>query len=484
MKQEKYSQNAGDGLLSASVPANFENYDVIRTAVDVNPAEPYKTYLVDSSTGVRTITIPDVTPGDKRWYRVTLNDNGNHCTVTTVGGVQLLRIGGQALQSIDIPTENTSVLIIANGVDGYDAILDSRVYDRVVNVTGDVDLQNGYESGGVYVANLVTSQIAIITIKEPALEDLGFFVAFVKNVGENASLRVKTLSGSFDETINENGTGITISVLKDINGDAVYGVKQDSRPKSANVALNFLPTDNVSVFEPSYGVLETESQPEEFIQSSAITSIDPENPNSLGFWINDNKALIGDLAETPITADAQIRLISAYNRSVNIGFRYYQYDFDTLSLNPVPVSETSYSAPIASTTFQQRIVSGNLPALSWAKDDLTSNNVLVIELVAIKDAGGGDNPIIEFRSGGNVPSKTTINVPVSAVNHATIGGVVEARTGVPDGHIDNSKPLQLPELTTAERDLVTANPGMEIWNTTTGSKQIYDGVSWKTVTIV
>lgn len=65
-------------------------------------------------------------------------------------------------------------------------------------------------------------------------------------------------------------------------------------------------------------------------------------------------------------------------------------------------------------------------------------------------------------------------------SHTNLSNVEIAATGVPRGHIDNSQPLQTPELTTTQRDAVASpNEGMIIFNTTLGAYQIYQDAAWK-----
>lgn len=476
--------NSGSTLASTDVESALDeldskyNYEFIHTSVDVSPAVPYKTYLVDSSASVVTISLPNVTASDTRWYRVVLNANGRHARVTTVGGTQTFMVNEQVVTSVEIPTVQTGLLLKSNGVDGYEVIEDTRPYYRNISVIGDLDLTQGYESAGIYVGNLSDSQVALVTLPEANLAHLGFMAKFVKHSGLNATYRIKTSDGSFDQTIFENETGFAVTIIEDSLGLPQYEITQDNRPSSSNITINFLPTATLSTIEPTYGVLETANQPEAVLSSIAITSADPLNPNSLGFWINDNKALIGTLAETNISAFAQVKLQSSYNRAPRIKFRYYEYDFSTNTLNPVFLSETSYSTDIDGIAYEQVFVGGVLPSNTWATEDESSNNTLVIELLAYKTVGGGDNPIIDFRTGGTAPSKTTIDVPVASVNHNTLGGVVPASTGIPDGHVNNSVPLQLPELTTIERDSFVPNAGMMIFNTTLGKTQFYEAGVW------
>jgi len=73
---------------------------------------------------------------------------------------------------------------------------------------------------------------------------------------------------------------------------------------------------------------------------------------------------------------------------------------------------------------------------------------------------------------------TELSSGAAPTNHNNLSGLQVANTGVNWGHVDNNYPLQLPSLTTTERDAVVApNAGMIIYNSTTGTFQGYT-TSW------
>jgi hypothetical protein len=408
---------------------------VINTAVDVNPVLPFVTYLIDSSAGRVVMTLPDVSTGDSDWYNLMLDTNGNHSKITTEGGTQL--IAGQPF--IGLSTVQTSVQVKANAVDGYDIISDQREYYRITQITETINLGAGYESGAIYECASSTGAQIVVTIPDSVINHKGLYSKFILTTDNGTSVRVVTASGedigSADEqAILEPFTGFEVAD----EGGTGYLITQDSRPKASNVAINFYPDNAVSELEPTYaGVLATDRPVEEIIAAPPVTSSNSAAPTFLGYFINDNKALIGELADSSINAYAILRLAASYNRTMRIRFEYLEYDYGTSTLNTTPLSTTGYSGVIANTVdFEDYFIGGELPANTWAQSS-TTGKVLVIALYGYKSAAAGDNPIIEFRSGGNNTSRTTINVPVASVNHATLGGVVPAAAGVPDGHIDD-----------------------------------------------
>lgn len=247
----------------------------------------------------------------------------------------------------------------------------------------------------------------------------------------------------------------------------------------SDVSINFLPNTDSSILEGSYKKLVTENFAEGTMTTPAITSSDSANPTSLGFFINDNKALVGFVGEKNITASGHFKLTSAFNRDVAVKFKYYEYDYETNTLNTTELSETSYSSVITNTaSYEEKIVTGTIPENEWAETS-TVGNTLVIELLAYKTVGVGDNPTLDVKVGSTSPSRTTIDVPTASINHNTIGGVMPSGIDVPDGHINNKYPLVFPNLTTTERDAITSPiTSMKIWNTTTLQYESYSGSAW------
>ncbi len=444
-------------------------YPTDTISVSTVSPEPYKYFIVNSSAGEVNIELPFVNSGDSAWYSFTLEQNSHHCNFSVSGGSQ--QINGQ--DAISLSTEQSHILVKQNKVDGYYIIQDTRAYYRIIPVTISISLLSGYESGGLYACRPADATDITIILENWEIDHIGDRAKFVKFSGVNSSIRVLSVDNTFDEIITVDDSGFEVTAT-----DVGYTITQDSRPGAENTTLTFFPTDDISTTDVSFFALPTVNPASNVITSSPITSIDPVLPNSLGFWLNDGKAIIGLLSTRPINAYAQIKLTSAFNRNVYIRFNYYEYDYGTFTLNPIPLATTSYSSVIDNTIFEQRIVSGVLPENTWAESALVGK-VLVIELQAIKSGGGGSDPTIDFQSGSSNPSRTSIDVPSNVINHAALPGVVEAQTGVPDGHINNSLPIQFPELTTVERDaLVLVNDGMKIFNTTTGVFEKYTSGDW------
>jgi len=448
------------------------------TESEINPT-PSTYHLVDATIGEVNIELPMVTAGDTGWYSFTLSENSSHCNISVTGGTQTIQ--GDTILSIS--TEKTQVVLKANGVDGYESVGDGREYYRVNVVTEDTNLSGGLESGGLYVCEPADGENIVITIANWEAPHIGDYSIFTKSSGENSSVIIKSVDNSFNETIIDNGKGFQLSA-----GATEHVIVQDSRPSPSNVTINFFPSTNTSVFEVGYaGVLETTSEPEEIFTTAPITVTDELNPQSLGFFINDNKALIGTLSARPITAVARVKKTSNFTREAKVKFKYYEYDFGTNILNPVELSETAFSSEITSNvSFSQVFVSGTLPENTWATDNASSEKLLVIELLAVKTGSGGadSDPTIDFRFGGTDPSRTSLDVPVASINHNTLGGVVPAAANVPDGHISSAMPIAFPSLTTAERNAITPVNGMMFYNETTAQFEKYQAGAWIATTLI
>jgi hypothetical protein len=387
------------------------SYEVNR--VSASTAEPVKEVinLVDASTDEVNITLPQVLTGNEDWYWFTLENNGNHCNISAVAG-QVIK----DMTTLSLSTETASVLIKANGVDGYDILLSTRVNYKIISVDADLGLLTGFESGGYYEASPADATEITITLKNWSSEHIGDSCKFTKKSGENSTVRVVSQDSSFDETINVNQTGFEL-----VAGDSGYFIGQDSRQKDANITINYYPVDVAATLEPTYKKLLTKTSdpdypiPSDVLTTAAINSIDPLNPQSLGFFIDDGGALTGFLSERSLNAVANVSISAIINRFPRFKFKYYSYDISTAQLEPL-LSNTGYSELIVSDQKSLKLVSGIIPDFDW------TGKTLVIELLAYKDAIGGTDPILVFETGGSSPSKTTVDIPATSVNHDSLAG--------------------------------------------------------------
>jgi len=442
---------------------------IVELSTNLDPATANIHYLVDASGGDIIIYLPAVVAGNKDRFIFTLKENSNHCNISVKGGGQL--IGSKSV--LNLATVNAQVVIQANGVDGYYILSDDREYYRVIEFSSNLYLTNGIESGALYVGFPASGTEIVVTVKNWTSDYKGEFCKFIKGSGVNSSVRVVSEDTTFDELIITDDTGFEL-----IYGASGFRKGQNSRISEALVTLYFYPTTSLSTIEGTYYKLVNNSEDPSYNNPAAIFSTPPITSitdQSVGFFINDAKALSGLVAERGILAAAQIKLQTTYNRQAAIKFRYYEYDIPTLTLNPIPLAETSYSEFISSTTTLEKFVSGLLPTNDW------TNKTLVIELIAKKSATVGDNPIIDFTFGGVSPSKTTIDLPATGVSHDSLPGKSIANPSISFGHVDNKYPFQTPQLSQTEIDalsLTAANAGMIVHNTTVDVRQVWNGSAW------
>jgi len=212
--------------------ANFAN--TVETSSDVNPATPYIMYMVDASGGHRTVTLPNAAPGDKKWFSVTQIQDGNHVEITTVGGSQTF--GQTGLTSIGVFTCGSTLILSTNTAgDGYDAVIDTRSYLRVVDQTTDLDLSTGgYEGGAIYLCAPPIGTNITITLPESGATHRGVYAKFVlsEGVGGYGTVVVQEPISGLDEEIVVPGKGFEI-----MDDGAVYHITQDSRSGAQTISI-------------------------------------------------------------------------------------------------------------------------------------------------------------------------------------------------------------------------------------------------------
>jgi hypothetical protein len=382
-------------------------------------------YVVDSSGGEIVATLPVVTAGDDSEYYITLQTNSNHCNIQ-VDGVQQM----SGFTIVSLSTVNARIILKANGVDGYDILSDEREYYRIIEFTTDLPLLTGIESGGRYEGVIPDATEVTVTVQDWSAEHIGDTASFTKISGVNSTIRVVSEDSSFDEIITQDKKGFKL-----IYGKQGFGIGQDSRVSEPLVAIDFYPTITASVLEPGYKLLVNNTADPAYPPVPGVDFSTPpitsEIEQSIGFYINDLAALRGLVSERGINAYARVKLNVSSNRAVAIKFNYYEYTISTNTLNPTPIATTGFSEFITLTVYNEKIISGVLPANDW------TDKTLVIELLAKKSATGGDNPVLDLLFGGATPSKTSINVPAASVGHDTLAGVSDAGVGVSKGHVDS-----------------------------------------------
>ena len=197
-------------------------YDTVKHATNFS-ADPYKFNLINASSGLITSTIPNAIAGGKRRFPFTLIKDSHNLIVTTLGGVQTIGEKGETDQII---TTNGATIILQERIDGtgYDIILDDRVYYRLVSISGDTDLTDGFESGGLIESSPAPAVTDTVTLKDPTDLPEGLCAIFRLAINNLGILHVIEPTTGFDEFIITPFKQFELFV-----SGGVYKVGQDSR---------------------------------------------------------------------------------------------------------------------------------------------------------------------------------------------------------------------------------------------------------------
>lgn len=441
--------------------------EIIETSIDVNPVSPNITYLIDASAGVVTMKLPNVVSGNKDTFKFVLDKDGNHTKITTVGGTQL--IGDTIIQ--EIATIRTSITVQADGVNSYKILNDNREYYRNTIVTTNLDLSNGYESGGIYVCKPPVSTEIIITIPDVDINHKGLYAKFILAIDNGGSVRLKTLSGEMIGIELEPVIMIQYTSFELEDTGFEYLVTQDSRPHAQLSSVIFYGLTEASVI-PTYLRVATSTTDPDYSQTpsdqatSPITSVG----QLVASFASDEGVIQGLVTETNLISVANWRRVSGSGTG-NIYAELYKRDTggtETL------LTTTNTTPEITNSIYIEYSISAIVPETNFLPTDR------VVIKVYINRIAGGSDPVYEIQLEGTNPARLTLAVPSSTIAHNSLAGVNPASTNEESGHIDNKYPLQFPELTTIERDaIVSPNNGMKIFNLTEGVFQKYQNGVWK-----
>jgi hypothetical protein len=413
------------GKKSGEVATGTQNYDSVEVSADVALAEPYKTYLVDASSGIININVPDVIASDEKWYRFVLKKDGNHCRIKTVGGVQQIK----SLTTVELASTYRALTIKANGVDGYEVLDDSRIYYENEIVTANLDLSNGYKSGAVYICVPPTDTEVTITIPDTTIDHIGLWCKFVLNdINIGGSVRIKTVSGenigvSQEPTLNVNGSSLEVE-----DYGSGFLILQDSRPKVQLSSLTLYATEKASdIADPTYFRAPTTTSDPDFSETPVDLPIGPivGADTYLGSYISDPGVLQGVVPETQLLGFSQIR------RTIGSGTAFFYvelYKRDDLGVETL-ITKSNNTAPVENSNFIEFNSTAIIPDTVLEPTDR-----LVIKFYASRISGGND-PSFEFRTQGANPAREVLQVPASTISHDSISGVNIAALNVEKGHI-------------------------------------------------
>jgi len=471
-------------------------FPVLNVSASVSPAILNNTYLVDATSGLITIELPNVTASNEDVFHIKLDVNTNHVVITTVGGTQL--IGGATV--VEISTEGNSMMFKANGVNGYDIIIDDRTRYIPITLTTNTDLSLGYESSGVYTCEPVGTAELEIILPNIRAAHAGFWAKFLLAGDSLGSVRLKVLDGvtligsELEPVIATAGKGIEI-----LDTGTQYVVPQDSRPSAVTSAINLYALNEASIEVPPY--LRAATTTSDLDYSIIPTDIDLGAVSGLGQilggFISDAGVLLGSILETNVVSIGNFRRTGGSGSSSFYVELYKVDEFDAETL----LGTTTQSAAITSATYIQVSATGIVPTT----DFLVTDRLLV--KVLGNRIGGGSDPSYDLQVEGldparvtiAVPSSTishdsiagvndldparvTIAVPSSTISHDSIAGVNDAAIGTSKGHVNSAVPLQFPQRTTAQLAQIVIDGdaflGMEVFDTDTGTFKQYNGVAF------
>ena len=399
-------------------------YPPLNVYSDVSPALPYKSYLIDASSGIITISLPDVVTDNVDSFYIQLQTDGNHAKITTVGGTQLIC----GVVEVEIATTNTGILLKANGVDGYDIIDDGREYYRTIDIITSTDLSNGYESKGVYNCNPPGTSEITITIPDACSEHIGMYAKFILNSNSTGSVKIVTQSGEFIGSTTEPTIVTPSKGFEVLDNGTEYQIIQDSRPSVQQSSLTLygltesstIPTYNrasTTTTDPDYSATPTD------FNTGSITGT-----QLIGVFASDEGVIQGVIPETNIVSLSNWRKVSGSASAFAYADVYQRTTGGTETL----IATTSNTPIITSASYTQFSVSALLPEQSFLPTDR------VVIKVYMTVSGGGSAPTYELQLEGSNPARLSINVPSSTISHDSISGVNDAGLGVLKGHVNNT----------------------------------------------
>jgi len=211
------------------------NYAITATTtVDVDPVPAFVHHLVDCTLGQVEMTVPDATPGAGQWFAFTQIRDGNHVKITTAGGTQIIGTGTATF--VGVFTCGSSLILTTNDAgDGYDVIVDTRIYSRIVDITEDIDFTgSGFESGALYLCAPPVGVTLEVTLPLNVASHRGIHAKFklVQGVGGYGQLLIQEATSGYDEEIVKPEASIEVT-----DDGTRYHTTQDSRGGANAITL-------------------------------------------------------------------------------------------------------------------------------------------------------------------------------------------------------------------------------------------------------
>lgn len=379
--------------------SNYIPVDIVSTSSAPITIAPATYNNIDTSNFEGNILLPDVVTGNLDWYWVTLKSNGNHCNISTVGGIQL--IGSELSQSLS--TEGATLLITSNRGNGYNIFLDTRGLKKIIRFTEDISLLSGFENGVLYVGAPADGVLITATIKDWDISDKGASCYFTKDSGEGSTVRVRGVNELLlDESIVNNDAQFELQAT-----DTKYKVGQDNRPTPQDSSITLYALSTASVIVPYNKA--TVKNSEVGVAVDAPTGAISGLGQLVGAFISEEGIILGTTPASNIYSVANWRRISGNGTAIAYA-EIYKYSLGVETL----LATTNQTIPIESATYIQNNVYALIPETTW----ISTDRILI--KAYMDKVGVGTNPSYELELEGDKPARVIISLPFSTISHQNL----------------------------------------------------------------
>ncbi|WP_428743160.1 hypothetical protein [Tenacibaculum sp.] len=393
---------------------NGTSWSISYVNSDVNPAQPHTYYVVDATATPVTIYLPDPIADSDDEFSIEMNINTHKVTITTVNNITNA-IGGVTTKVI--PNVGGRVSLKCNGLLGYIITNDTRNMKMNIPITADRDFTtDGFEHMSSYkITPNPSGSAVLLTLPPPSTFDQSKTInASFTLSGPGSITIVRSDSGligkSNQQIVDTVGSTVTIE-----EGEGIYSIIQDSRPKSSTV-LEFpfyrLTDDSdivgykalsLSKTDPRYGA-------EQELVTGPIGDGAAANYVS---YISDLGFEIGDIPASNVVFSVTTKLTTTYNRDV---VAYYEL-YKRTAAGSETLLTTSPPFIITQIIYSQFNVIAQLPTTSFGTGDR-----LVMKVWVQKSSDGQDNPALTTKVEGTNGAFFSIQVPASEARHSILQG--------------------------------------------------------------
>lgn len=409
--QNKWVQVAGSGSGGGFV-WNIVNIDSAVTT-DFN-AVKNTIYLVDCTTAPVIARLPNVVAGNVDEFKFILQKDTHKLTITTVGGTQTICDDTSQI----IATIGGGMQFKANAVDHYCLVEDTRILTRVIEITEDRDFSmDGFENHILYIVKPNGGQI---NLNIPAAFVLPGSIAIqsrfqLDGAGSFAITAASGLIGNAQtQVVSTDGDGFDITW-----SDLKYYVTNDTRPKVVSSSITTYSLNELTAI--------TDTVTGTFFRRRAASTedsdFDPTTPPELSVVVTANPTDPWQVIGSSIIQGAIIGIVPDGNTDIFYNVRRTGVDVYTYVAyykRTVGGVETLISQSVAglvnSSTAQQLRLTAQHDEFSMVATDY-----YVVRTFARKATTGTNPTLISILEGSN-PTRSTLEIPASAIAHNTLAG--------------------------------------------------------------